>query len=141
MRADSSSTIQGSALLPHKDDVLAWGLKASLPTAALAVWHPWCAAALLYEDGVLIGELEAADGAGAVVVQPLADAGRAEAVLAGQLHDAAAALEVVQADLALLLHLLAPRCRLHTAQSSCQLAEWQHPAVPNKAAACCSGRA
>ena len=65
---------------------------------------------------MLIGELKAADGAGAVIVQPLADAGRAEAVLAGQLHDAAAALEVVQADLALLLHLLSPCCRLYTAQ-------------------------
>ena len=65
---------------------------------------------------MLIGELKAADGAGAVIVQPLADAGRAEAVLAGQLHDAAAALEVVQADLALLLHLLSPCCRLYAAQ-------------------------
>ena len=49
----------------------------------------------LHQDSVLVWELKAADWAGAVVMQPLADAGGAEAVLAGQLQDLAAALEVV----------------------------------------------
>ena len=44
---------------------------------------------------MLVWELKAADWAGAVVVQPPADAGGAEVVLAGQLQDLAAALEVV----------------------------------------------
>ena len=71
----------------------------------------------LHQDSVLVGKLKAADWAGAVVVQPLADAGGAEAVLAGQLHDPAAAPEVVQADLALLQRLLPPRCLLRTAHA------------------------
>ncbi len=60
---------------------------------------------------MLIWELKAADGAGAVVEQPLADAAGAEGVLAGQHQDLAAFPEVLQADLALLQCLLLP-CRV-----------------------------
>ena len=71
----------------------------------------------LHQDGVLVWEFVATDWAGAVVVQPLADARGAEAVLTGQLQDTAAALEVFQADLALLHHLLLPRCMLRKAHA------------------------
>ena len=49
-----------------------------------------------------------------------------------QLHDAAAATEVFQADMALFLCLLAPRWRLHTAQSSCQQASMAAPCCPKQ---------
>lgn len=72
----------------------------------------------LEESGLGIGELISADGAGAVVVQPLADAALAEAVLAGQLHDLGAALEGVHADVALAAQVSPASTHLRRQESS-----------------------
>lgn len=72
----------------------------------------------LEEGGLGIGELISADGAGAVVVQPLADAALAEAVLAGQLHDLGAALEVVHADVTLAAQVISASTHLRRQEAS-----------------------
>ena len=68
---------------------------------------------LLDQDCVLIWELKAADGAGAVIEEPFSNTAGAKGVLAGQHQDLAAFSEVLQADLALLQCLLLPCCVLH----------------------------
>ena len=72
---------------------------------------------LLHKHGVCIRKVVAADRAGAVVVEPFADAAAAESMLAGQAERLAAALEGLQAYLALLAALVAtagsPGCVLH----------------------------
>jgi hypothetical protein len=77
----------------------------------------------LHKDGLAVRELVAADWAGAVVVQPLADAAMAEAVLARQLSDVCAAFESVHADVALAAQVCPASGRLydthHCRSSAC----------------------
>ena len=58
--------------------------------------------------GVLVAKLEAAQGAGAMVVQPLTDAAIAEAVAAGQMQQLRRALEAFHAYVAFLVCIRPP---------------------------------
>ena len=82
-----------------------------------------------YEVSVLVGKLEAAHGACAMVVQPLPDAGIAEAVRAGQMQQLGSALEVIHANVALLVYVRTPRCTLkHRGMFRCDFGKRQQAA-------------
>ena len=75
----------------------------------------------LEQGGLGFRELISADGTGAVVVQPLADAALAKAMLAGQLHDLGAALKGVHADVALKAQVSPASTHLRRQESSLEL--------------------